>query len=258
MHLPISGNILLGAPGRDADLARIRECIRVAGRVGIRTLTYTFTALRASEGYCLRDGAGRGGATLRAFDAGRVRDLPPLPEVGQHSRAAMWERLGHFLRAVIPAAEAAGVRLAAHPNDPPVPVFRGVAQPLASLGDLRRLIEILDSPSNTVFIDTGVLTEMGESAPSAIHYFGDRRRIGFVHFRNVRVEAPGERYVETFLDEGDCDMLACARALHAVGYDGMIEPDHTPGIPGDSLDTWIGWAFAVGQMIALRRAAAET
>jgi len=256
MHLPISGAILMGAPGRDADIERVCECIRAAGRVGIRTLTYAFTALRASEGYYLLEGAGRGGATLRAFDAARVRDLPPLEGVGEHSRAAMWERLAYFLHAVIPVAESAGVRLAAHPNDPPVSVFRGVAQPLSGLEDLRRLTEIVDSPSNTVFVDTGVLTEMGESAPAAIRHFGDRRRIGFVHFRNVRVEAPVDRYTETFLDEGDCDMLACARALHEVGYDGMVEPDHTPGIPGDTLDTWIGWAFAIGQMIALRRAAA--
>jgi mannonate dehydratase len=257
MPLPISGNILLGTPGREADIERICDAIRVAGRAGIRTLTYGFTALRASEGYYLREGAGRGGATLRAFDAARVRDLQPLDGVGEHSPDAMWERLRYFLRAVIPVAESAGVRLAAHPNDPPVPLFRGVAQPLATLEDLRRLIETVDSPANTVFLDTGVLTEMGESAPAAIYHFGDRRRIGFVHFRNVRVEVSVERYTETFLDEGDCDMLACARALHAVGYDGMIEPDHTPGIPGDSLDTWIGWAFAVGQMIALRRAVTE-
>jgi mannonate dehydratase len=252
--LPISGSILLGAPGRDADIERICESIRAAGRAGIRTLTYSFTALRASEGYYLLEGVGRGGATLRAFDAARVRDLPPLGGVGEHTRAEMWERLRHFLQAVIPVAESAGVRLAAHPNDPPVAVFRGVAQPLATLEDLRRLTEAADSPANTIYIDTGVLTEMGENVPAVIRHFGRRGRIGFVHFRNVRVEAPTDRYTETFIDEGDCDMSACARALHEVGYDGMIEPDHTPGIPGDTLDSWIGWAFAIGQMIALRRA----
>jgi mannonate dehydratase len=254
MHLALSGGILLGTPERDADLQRVCESIRVAAGIGVRTLTYNFTALRASEGYYLLEGAGRGGATLRAFDAARVRGLPPLESVGAHSRPQMWERLTHFLQAVIPLAESVSVRLAAHPNDPPVPEFRGVAQPLSTLDDLRLLTDIVGSPANTVYIDTGVLTEMGEDAPAAIHHFGQRGRIGFVHFRNVRVDRPSERYTETFLDEGDCDMLACAQALHDVGYDGMIEPDHTPGIPGDTLDTWVGWAFAIGQIIALRRA----
>ena len=254
ISLALSGGILLGTSDRDADLERVCHAILVAGRLGIRTLTYNFTVLRASEGYYLREGAGRGGATLRAFDAARVRDLPPLDSVGSHARAQLWERLAHFLHAVIPVAASVGVRLAVHPNDPPVAQYRGVAQPLSTLDDLRRLTDLIDSPANTIYIDTGVLTEMGAHAPAAIHHFGERGRIGFVHFRNVRVDRPYERYTETFLDEGDCDMLACAQALHDVGYDGMIEPDHTPGIPGDTLDSWIGWAFAIGQIIALRRA----
>jgi len=254
MHLVISGGILLGTAERDADVEEICHAIRMAARVGIRTLTYNFTALRASEGYFLQEGAGRGGATLRAFDAARVRHLPPLDGVGQHSRRQMWERLSYFLHATIPVAESVGVRLAAHPNDPPVAEFRGVAQPLSSLDDLRQLIELVDSPANATYIDTGVLTEMGADAPAVIRHFGQRGRIGMVHFRNVRVESPSERYTETFLDEGDCDMLACAQALHDVGYEGMVEPDHTPGIPGDTLDTWVGWAFAIGQIIALRGA----
>lgn len=254
MDLPLSAEILTGGPGRDADIAKVCASVRIAAQLGIRVLTYSFTALRASVGYYLREGFGRGGADLRAFDAERIRDLPPLASVGSHSRDEIWEHLTAFLTAVVPVAEAAGIGLAAHPNDPPVAQFRGVAQPLQTLDDLRRLIEVVDSPANGIYIDTGVLTEIGEDPPAAIRYFGERGRIGMVHFRNVRVETPYERYTETFLDEGDCDMLACARALHEVGYAGMIEPDHTPGITDDTLDTWAGWALAIGQMIALRKA----
>lgn len=252
--LPLSGDVLLGRPGREADLARIQTCVRVAGRVGLRVLTYSFTALRASEGYVLRKGEGRGGADLRAFDARRVQDLPPLESVGAVSYDAMWENLTAFLRAVVPVAEDSGMTLAAHPNDPPVAAFRGVAQPLATVADLERLVAAVESPANAIYLDTGVLTEQGADVPRVIQSFGRRGRIGTVHFRNVRVEVPGERYVESFLDEGDCDMLACLKAFQEVGYTGMIEPDHTPGIPGDTLDTWVGWAFAIGQIVALRRA----
>jgi mannonate dehydratase len=254
--LPVSGNILLGRPGRDADLETVQTCIRVAGAAGLSVLTYSFTALRASAGYYAVDGGGRGGAHLRAFDAGRVRHLPPVDGVGTHTREELWERLTRFLHAAVPAAAAAGVRLALHPNDPPVAAFRGVEQPVRSLADFERLLGVVESPANCLFMDTGVVTEMGEDAAAAIRAFGARDRIGFVHYRNVRVDVPHERYTEVFFDEGDGDMAACMAALYDAGYRGAVEPDHTPGIDGDTTDTWIGWAFAVGQIRALRDAAA--
>lgn len=244
----------MGRAGADADLAIVKQNIVVAGKIGLQTLTYNFTALRAAEGYGARLGQGRGGADLRDFDYRRIADLPPLPTVGEHTLDAMWERIEQFLRVVIPVAEAAEVRLAVHPNDPPVPTYRGVAQPLSDLAGLKRLIDLVNSPANSLFFDTGVTTEMGEDAVAAIHAFGKRNRIGCVHFRNVRVETPRYQYLETFQDEGDCDMAACMAALHGIGYQGLVEPDHTPGIGGDTADTRMGWAFAVGQMVALRRA----
>ena len=251
-NLPLSGSIVMGQPGRAADLTIVKANIATAGRLGIPTLTYNFTALRASEGYGAREGGGRGGADWRDFDHARIADLPPLEAVGEHSLDAMWTRIDEFLHAVIPVAEQAGVRLAVHPNDPPVPVYRGVAQPLGDLHGLKRLVDVIDSPSNCVFFDTGVTTEMGEDAVAAIHYFGRRQRISAVHFRNVRVETPRYKYVETFHDNGDCDMAGCMRALHAVGYRGAIYPDHTPHIGGDMPLTRAGWAFAIGQIIGLR------
>ena len=217
MSLPLSGNIVMGLPGRDEDLETVKANILTASRLGIQVLTYNFTALRASEGYGARPGAGRGGASLRDFDYERIRNLPPLESVGRHSLDAMWERIAYFLEAVIPVAEAAGVRLAAHPNDPPVPEFRGVAQPLGDMAGQKRLIALIDSPANSIFFDTGVTTEMGEDAVAAIHYFGGRDRIGTVHFRNVQVEIPRYKYLETYHDDGDCDMAACMQAFPGCG-----------------------------------------
>ena len=253
--LPISANIIHGRPDRDADLEQICRSLEAAGQVGLSVATYGFQALRASEGYYLRPGEGRGGSDLRAFDAARIDGLPPLESVGRISRGEIWENLTYFLETVVPVAERAKLRLAGHFNDPPVTEFRGVGQALRSLADLTRLIEVVDSPANSVFLDTGGLTEMGESAPEAIRFFGERDRIGTVHFRNVRVEIPYLRYTETFLEDGDCDVLASARALADVGYTGLVDPDHTPGFSGDTTDHWIGWAYAIGQIIALRTAA---
>jgi mannonate dehydratase len=258
MGLPLSGNIVYGRPERDQDFGRLRDCIAMAGRLGVSVMTYSFTALRASEGYGALPGAGRGGSDLRDFDHERIGDLPPLDSVGCHSLEDMWERLTVFLRETVPAAEEAGVRLAAHPNDPPIPEYRGVAQPLSDLDGLERLLDTLDSPANSLFFDTGVTTELGEDAVQAIRRFGGRDRIAIVHFRNVRVEIPRYRYVETFHDEGDCDMFGCMQAFSDVGYTGLLDPDHTPGIIGDTPDTRIGWAFAIGQMVAMRDAVEQS
>lgn len=253
--LPISGRILMGQVGRDEDLEDVVARIQMAGRVGFAVLTWNFTALRASEGYAAQEGAGRGGAHLRGFDNARIRDFSPLDDVGRHTMDAMWERLEYCLQRIVPAAAAAGVRLAMHANDPPVPEYRGVAQPLWNLEAMKRLIEVVDSPANSLFFDTGVTTEYGDDAVAAIRYFGARDRIGIVHFRNVRVAEPHYKYTETFLDEGECDIVACMRAFAEVGYAGGIDPDHTPGITSDSEGTPMGWAYAVGQLRALRLAA---
>lgn len=252
--LGLSGNITMGKEGRDKDLEITERNITIAGRVGLKVLTYSFTALRPSEGYGALYGKGRGGADYRDFDYDRIKDLPALDSVGEISLEEMWEHITYFLEAVIPTAEKANVKLAAHPNDPPVPVFRGVAQPLGDMDGMKKIIELVDSPSNCIFFDTGVTTEKGDDAVEMIHYFGSRNRIGTVHFRNVQVQVPRFKYIETFHDCGDCDMFACIKAFHEEGYDGLLDPDHTPGIAGDTVDTKAGWAFAIGQMVAMRNA----
>ena len=255
VRLPRSWRVLHGKPAAD-DIKAIQESIRAAGKAGIPVMEYNFTPLRGSEGYSRT--TGRGGSGLRDFDHDRVKDLPPLPNVGEHTREQMWERLEKFLKAVIPVAEDAGVRLAQHPNDPPIPVFRGAAQPVRSLEDLKQLIDLVDSPANGITLDTGVTTEMGEDAVEAIRYFGSRDRINHVHFRNVRVEAPYYKYLEVFHDEGECDMLACMKAFSEVGYSRLIIPDHTPEFSGDTMASQMGWAFALGYLQALRQGAGSS
>jgi len=246
-------NVILGKPERDRDIEHVQESIRIAGRVGVPVVEYTFLAIRPSEGYYTVPG--RGGSTLRAFDNERIDRLPTLPDVGELSVEELWSRLTYFLKAVVPVAEQAGVRLALHPNDPPVERFRGAALPVRSIADLKRLIEIVPSPSNGITLDTGVTREMGAGVVDTIRFFGGRDRINHVHFRNVRLETPYTAYTETFIDEGENDMLAAMRAFQEVGYSHMLIPDHTPQLSVDSDEQWAGWAYAIGYIKALLKAA---
>ena len=256
IHLGRFPRILHGRAGAGQELENVKESLRAAGKAGVPVVEYNFTPLRGSEGYART--TGRGDAGLRNFDHERIKHLPPLPNVGTHTREQMWERFEDFLKEVIPVAEKAGVRMACHPNDPPVEVYRGAAQPLRSIADLKRMIEVVDSPSNGITLDTGVTTEMGEDAAAAIRYFGSRDRSNHCHFRNVKVEIPYYKYTEVMHDEGECDMLACMKAFHEVGYAHLIIPDHTPEFSGDTVASQRGWAFALGYMHALRQAAQKS
>jgi mannonate dehydratase len=189
---------------------------------------------------------------MQAHDYDRSRNLPVDPAVGEHSAADLWKRYERFLEAVVPVAEKAGVRLAVHPNDPPPPRYRGIEQILGSVDGLRRVCEIVKSPANGITFDTGVTREMGFNVIENIQWFGKRDQINHVHFRNVVMKVPREKYTETFIDAGDNDMLACLKALHTVGYPRLIHPDHVPGQPDDP-NSRGGWGYAVGQIKAMMR-----
>ena len=242
---------ILGRPGADKAIENVCESIRVAGKVGIPVVEYNWYALRAMGGYYKEPG--RGGSQLSAHDYDRSRDLPPVPEVGAHSAADLWKRYERFLKAVVPVAERAGVRLAVHPNDPPPPKYRGVEQILGSVDGLRRVCEIVPRPANGITFDTGVTREMGYDVVENIKWFGKRDQINHVHFRNVLMKIPRQKYTETFIDAGGNDMMACLRALHATGYPRLLHPDHVPEFPGDAPGQHGGWGYAVGQIKAMMR-----
>lgn len=244
-------NAILGNDRRDRDLENVRTSIRIAGKLGIPVVEYNFFGLRNVEGLDRRPG--RGGATYRGFDDSRVKDRSPLPRLGTASDEQMWERLRYFIDAVVPVAEESGVRLALHPNDPPMGSYRGIAQPMASIDQWKRLVNYRLSPSNGITLDTGVTAELGGNAVETIRYFGKRNCINHVHFRNVRTIKPAVDYVETFIDEGQVDMLAAMRALRETGYARMIVPDHTPAVAGDTAALG-GWGYSLGYIKALIRA----
>jgi mannonate dehydratase len=232
-NLMISGfpNVIYGRPGRDQEIEKVIQSIRAAGKVGLPVIEYNFYAHRAMEGYY--EETGRAGAGYTAFDYDRMRNLPPLPEVGAYSAEELWKNLTYFLKAIVPEAEKAGVRLALHPNDPPVPVSRGSAQIMATLAGWKRLIEIVPSPANGITYDCGVTRELGEDPVEVCRYFLSRKRINHVHFRNVRVVKPYEKYAEVFPDEGQVDMFAVMKELVRGGYTGTIYPEHPRALDYD-------------------------
>jgi mannonate dehydratase len=221
--------IKLGLPGRDEDLERYRRMLGNMGRCGIHLLCYNFMPLGWLRN---RLGVeGRGGAVVTGYR----HDPDDVGDGETVSADQMWANYDYFLRAVIPAAEAASVVMALHPDDPPVPVVRGIARIFINAEASQRALDLIDSASNALTFCQGSYRTMGEDVEALIRRFGAQRKIAFVHVRDVRGTA--EDFVETFPEEGDTDMAAAFRAYRDIGFDGPLRPDHAPTMAGSDAET---------------------
>ncbi len=247
---------MMGLPGRDEQIERLVQAIGDMGEVGIPMQVFNMHALRFYR--TSRDEPERAGARSTGFDwaeaAGRPLmagiDLERIPESHRRpiSDEEMWDHYAYFLRAVLPAAEAAGVRLALHPDDPQVPVLGGVARIMRSPQAMRRALEVVPSPNLGLKFCTGCYSQMGADVAAEIRALG-AGKIFLVDFRNVRGRV--DRFQETFLDNGQEDMAAVMRALVEVGYGGPIGPDHAVRLVGDGPGHERYWAYAIGYMRGL-------
>jgi mannonate dehydratase len=247
----LSDRITLGLPGRDDDIARVCESIENMGRAGVSVYCYNFMAvfnwLRTTV-----DKPGRGGALVTEFNAA---DIPAgeLTYAGRTTDEQMWSAFEYFLKRVLPVAERAGVKLALHPDDPPMSPVRGLARIMRDLDAFDRVLAMADSPSNGVTFCQGNFAAMGVDIPQGIRHFGRRGKLFFAHFRDIRGTVPC--FEETFHDEGETDMVEAMQAYHDIGYDGPIRPDHAPTMEGED-NTQPGYMmkgqiFAVGYMHGL-------
>jgi mannonate dehydratase len=197
----------------------------------------------------------RGGALATGFDYELIKNAP-LTEYGVVSEETLWASLEYFLDAVVPEAEKAGVKLAMHPDDPPLSPLRGMARIMSSIENYQRLLDMYPSPVNGIALCQGNFTLMTDDLPAVIRRFGKQGKIFFAHFRDVRGTVT--KFVETFHDEGKTDMLACMKAYRDIGFDGVVRPDHVPTMEGDSNDnpsySSIGRLFAIGYIKGLREA----
>ncbi len=249
-----SPGIVLGNGERDREIDRICTLIEDLRAMGVGAAKYNFNLLGIPRTPSER---GRGGAELSTFRADRLTDSAEPTSAGRVSTEQMWERITYFLERVVPVAEANRVRLACHPHDPMTPPgYRGMEERVLSTPEgLKKFVSIAESPYHGLNFCQGTLAESLENPRAeigdVIRWFGERKKIFNVHFRNIK----GGRYsfTEEFPDAGDMDMPAALRLYKELGVDCMIMPDHVPHIDGEApFET--AFAFCFGYIIALFQA----
>ena len=244
--------LLAKDPDRDRQIDEICQMIRNTARAGIPSVKYNLTLIGIPRSAPTR---GRGGARYSTFVYADAKQDPPLTVAGPVDADTYWERITYFLTRVVPVAAEHKVRLACHPQDPGMPRgkgWRGVETVLGSVDGLKRFVSIAESPYHGLNFCQGTVSEMlekpGAEIFDVIRHFGARGKIFNVHFRNI--SGGFLNFRETFIDDGDVDMLKAMRVYKEVGYDGMMMPDHVPAIDGDTSNLQ-GFAFAFGYIKAL-------
>ncbi|MBM3237514.1 hypothetical protein FJZ31_14585 [Candidatus Poribacteria bacterium] len=260
IHIGIPKSITLAQdPQRDRDIDAICGIIENAGKSGLRGLNYNFCILPHQR---TESTPGRGGSMYSTFDISRF-DNETLTEAGRVSREEAFERAAYFLERVIPVAEANKIQMAAHLDDPPAPILRGVERwNYPVFEGLKRFVEIVESPYHGFNFCCGTAAEglkhPGKELYDIVRYFGERKKIFNVHFRNIRGGL--YKFQEVWPDEGDVDMYQLAKVFRDVEYPYMLMPDHAPGHPDEILPPGVSgrvrpaWAFQFGYIIALIQA----
>ena len=250
---PPIDRIVLGREGRDAQIEAYKRALDAMGRLGVRVLCYNFMPQVTADAMVLRTSRRtpeRGGAltssfALAAFDDGR------RTSAGRTTDEQMWSNLEFFLRRVVPAAEAAEVKLAMHPDDPPLSPMWGLARIMRSIGNFERLFALVPSPVNGLTFCQGCFAELGVDLCAAIRRF--RSRIHFVHCRDVA--GPLHDFRETFPDNGPTDLTRVFATYREIGYQGFIRSDHVPRLATDRgrNDGYglVGNVFAIGYLKGL-------
>lgn len=263
--------IVLNLPGRDERIEEFLNYLRFLGKAGIPYMTYGFEGngnwrsgqATLGRGYTASDcdlsspnfHGGWNGTTYKE----------PLSHGREFSRDEVWENFTYFIKKVVPVAEESGVRIGIHPDDPPQPVLAGVPRIFSSFEGYKRAMEIANSPNVGVCLCVGSWLEggsrMGKDPVEVIRYFGARKKLFKIHFRNVTSPLP--HFTETLMDDGYYDMYKVMEALVDIDFHGLVIPDHVPelGTQGGGRDAAgefrpsAGLAYSMGYLNATLKAA---
>ena len=203
-------DVLLEGPRRARQMAHLQQILRDIGQTGIRTMGYSFTVAGVwgrSEGPFARGGARSvafenpvqtpipvGMVWNMVYDPARFDAKNTTETVGTVSSEEIWRRFAGFLREMMPVAEEAGVKLALHPDDPPLPALRGAARLVYHPDSYQRVFDLAPSPMNAIEFCVGTVSEMaGADVYEAVDRYSKAGRIAYVHLRNVRGKVPNYR-----------------------------------------------------------------
>lgn len=252
-------DILLDGPKKQSQMENLKQLIRNVGKAGIPVFGYNFSLAGVSsrmQGPYARGGAvsvGMEGVDTTPIPNGMVWNMVydegapegTLPKIDHNE---LWERLRYFLNEILPVAEEAGVQMAAHPDDPPMPFVRETPRLVYQPHMYQRLLDMNPSPSNNLEFCLGSIAEMTEGdVYEATDTYSRQGKISYVHFRNIVGKVPS--YREVFVDEGDMDMFRILRILKKNNFKGVLIPDHTPQMTCNA--PWhAGMAYAMGYMKA--------
>jgi mannonate dehydratase len=252
-------DVLLDGPEKVEQIEKLKAIIRNVGKAGIPCIGYNFSLAGVTSR--IKGKFARGNAISVGMDRvdqtplpnGMVWNMiynvnPPEGTVPSISHEELWNRLQYFLDELLPVAEEAGVVLAAHPDDPPVETLRGTPRLVYQPWMYQKLLNMHKSKNNQLELCIGSLAEMTEGdVYDSIDQYSKQKKIGYVHFRNVKGKVPN--YKETFVDDGDVDMIRILQILQKNEFDGVLIPDHTPQMNCPA--PWhAGMAFALGYMRA--------
>ena len=252
-------DILLDGPKKKLQFENIKTIVRNVGKAGIPIIGYNFSI--AGVAGRVKGPFARGGAASVGMDGPCDSPMPngmawnmiynphaPPGSVPSATTDELWDRLREFLEMILPVAEEAGVTLAAHPDDPPLPVVRAQPRLIYRPHLYQRLLDARPSPRNAIEFCVGTTAEMSEDGVyDSLAGCARQKKIAYVHLRNVRGKVP--TYKETFIDDGDVDIAKALQILHENNYTGVIIPDHAPQITCPA--PWhAGMAFALGYLRA--------
>lgn len=222
-------DVMLGGPRQDEQIEHLKNTVRAVGEAGIPYMGYNWMpsgVWRSSTTHRLR-----GGAETSATDMAELENAPNT-HGREYSEEEMWANYEHFLEEVLPVAEEAGVKLAAHPDDPPVASLGGVPRILRSFENFKRAMDLVPSDNHVLQFCLGNWSAMDADLPEVIEYFGERDKLGYVHFQTISDPLPA--FNEVFIDqEGYYDPYEVIAKLDEVGFSGMIIPGHVPKLTGD-------------------------